>query len=893
MPPSAAPGPALQWPDDRPLDEAGRRRHDDYRLDPVIAALESQLAAWLATPATERPPVPPRIGLFGSLGQGKSTVVGNVLAGLSRGRKWRQRLGDWLNGPRIARFDVSLFKADDLEWRFYAAVLWRRVLRNIAVLMLLFFNFTLLLLLVLGIPSGWGLLRCLTDPGGCMALLGTWIAPVLAIFMVAGTLIGTKWLPVLGGASKAWAAVDPGAGIYVAFRDRAVRAIAARVGALPEIVVVDDLDRAAVEQQRGFLRALSRFSQGLGFALVVSMDESELLAAEPSPEAPAELLRKTLTVELRVPECTREDVTLLAAVCAREFARMNCRQHPELAYSLSSVQFVADLMRTLLLTTIDGPVQPRRVWRLLSGVAERARQLGVSGVDDLSALLRIEGLVQLAPGLRRGPDALRKALEANRVEALATLLAALGITGAREQAARDFFERTRMLQPGVRDGWFRLLTGFGGAAGQDDPELIWCAAWPMAPRSVDFFRLFIEAIELDALGYGHDLVLAAVEHPNGGADGLVAPGFSFSVPGGYMEYFSSNDLPEQFLSLRSDYLAECWLLWVCALVTRVPAERHHRLYLRAHEWLRDTGAVAPVGPLDLFWRECLADSTMWGSLTPEERDSLWRLLWEDIRHHDLLAPSLVERRRVFGKQLAPEDFAAAWRLLSLPMKGHSRDGRSALFWMQGLTPNVALAQLADAPNEAETALPATVWPAPTQAILNGPEYPHSLNVHFLALKKLHDIYRNIPVPQPLMKAWEYAQAFIKVNDCVAMIHGLAFDSARARGQRWTVALPDPWIQAIDGPLKDALKALINEPLASSPTSPLAASLPTEPGAGPAAQPLGAEQWTALILIAARRDWEPSAPESLFEAAVPDALLELCRTLEARGELPEWLRPVLT
>lgn len=142
MPPSAAPGPALQWPDDRPLDEAGRRRHDDYRLDPVIAALESQLAAWLATPATERPPVPPRIGLFGSLGQGKSTVVGNVLAGLSRGRKWRQRLGDWLNGPRIARFDVSLFKADDLEWRFYAAVLWRRVLRNIAVLMLLWLSRT-------------------------------------------------------------------------------------------------------------------------------------------------------------------------------------------------------------------------------------------------------------------------------------------------------------------------------------------------------------------------------------------------------------------------------------------------------------------------------------------------------------------------------------------------------------------------------------------------------------------------------------------------------------------------------------------------------------------------------------------------------------------------------
>ena len=50
-------------------------------------------------------------------------------------------------------------------------------------------------------------------------------------------------------------------------------------GTLPRVVIVDDLDRAKVEQQRAFLRAILRFSRQMKFAVVVCMDEAAILAS--------------------------------------------------------------------------------------------------------------------------------------------------------------------------------------------------------------------------------------------------------------------------------------------------------------------------------------------------------------------------------------------------------------------------------------------------------------------------------------------------------------------------------------------------------------------------------------------------------------------------------------
>ena len=490
--------PALHLPDDRPLDEARRQQYNDYRLDPVIDSLEAQLVNWLQTPRHGRKQAPPRIGLFGTLGQGKSTVAGNVIARLMHRRNVWQRLYDWILGPRVIRFDVSSFKADLLEWHFYTAILWPRILRNLAILTPLFALILVLAVFAIwGSWKGWTFTACWSNPSGCWEWASTEV--ILKWVFIGGLLapLAPFLQSILGGATITYGVIDPTQGFYTVPFDRFMCSIAVFASALPKIIVIDDLDRAAIEQQRSFLRALSRFSQGLGFALVVCMDETELLVAPPNPEAPAELLRKTITVEVRLPERTREDIALLAVVCAREFARPNRKEHQDLANSLCSVQFVTDLMRTLWFTTADGSVQPRKVWRLLTSVAQHASQIYISSADDLSALLRIEGLYQLAPTLRHAPDVLRRALETNHFDDLAALLTRQGLKPECNVATRIFFERTRLMQPGVRDGWFRLLGGFS------TPEIaasdgIWKAEWSLAPRSLDFFRLFVEAIPGDS-----------------------------------------------------------------------------------------------------------------------------------------------------------------------------------------------------------------------------------------------------------------------------------------------------------------------------------------------------------------------------------------------------------
>lgn len=890
--------PALHLPDDRPLDETRRRQYGDYRLDPVIDSLEARLADWLRTPRHDRRQTPPRIGLFGTLGQGKSTVVGNVVTRLARRRNVWQRFRDWILGPRIVHFDVSFFKADLLEWRFYTAVLWRRILRNLVLVTL----FALILVSIVFIVhvswKGWTLTTCWSDPAGCWGWVSAEASLKWALIMGAVALLVPflKYVPflksILGGVTATYNTIDPTQGLYTVPLDRFIRNIAVFVCALPEIVIIDDLDRAAVEQQRGFLRALSRFSQGLGFALVVCMDETELLAAPPNPEAPAELLRKTITVELRLPERTREDIALLAAVCAREFAQANYKKHQDLADSLRSVQFVTDLMRILWLTAVDGPVQPRKVWRLLTGVAQCASQLRVNSVDDLSALLRIEGLYQLAPTLRHAPDMLRKALEAGRFDDLAALLAQQGLKPERGLAIRSFFERTRLMQPGIRDGWFRLLGGFSTLkiAEITAPDRIWRADWPMASRSLDFFRLFVEAVELDAQGYPHDLVLEIFTPDTVGDDRVSQFGFRFAVPGGYIEEFSNTDLPEAFRIVDNEYLAQCWLLRICALVTTEHPARRYAMHLRAHRWVSGFPTSLKRALLDLFWRECLADSDVWVFLQEQQRQGLWDLLRADLQTNLALLESLVFHRYLFGKLLDRKEFAEAWYLLSLPIGQQLlRDGRTTLFWWQMVTPEIVPTRLPQTSGSGNTSLPSQVWPAPMPGTFDTTGWKTTLKAHFTALKALHTAYRDIPTPTPLRHAWRMSQVAIGIEDSLELIFDLAYDSAQPLGERWSVELPRPWVEDIHGTLAEALQALVKGDGvvggdAINPQLPLFPTL--------ALLPLSPKQASALVLVAVLREWQPGSAERLIATAWTGALHELCRTLSDRGELPDWLKSVL-
>lgn len=820
----------LRLPADRPLDEQGLVRHSEYRLGPVIDMLCGQLDPWLfTTPASARHAAPLRLGLFGGLGQGKSTVVEVALARLQARTCPRQRWHDLLLGSRIARFDVSYFKADDLEWRFFTAVLLRRALRNALL-------------------------------AGALVLLVWWLLPdwrpqVLAL------LGGATLLKLLHGMSagvKSAASLHPAPGLYVAFKDLLIQTLARLTLALPAVVVVDDLDRARVEQQRSFLRALSRYSRCMGFAVVVCMDESELLATAPSPDAPEEMLRKNLTAELRVPDRSLEDVALLAAVCLREFASNNMVQAPALCEGLRSVQFVGDFARVLMLDTAHAPNSPRKVQRLLTHVAMQAAQLGLCKPDDLGALLRLEGLYRLAPMLRQRSDALRVALELNRAEAFDALLAEIELPAQRAAEARTLFLRTRMMKPALRDGWFRLLGGFRGDHFKNDGAgAPWIGSWAVARRSVDLLRAIVEAVGQDAGGYPHSLTLSASAHQDI---------FNFEMPGGTREEFSRGDLPPGVLRGASEYDEHCWLAWVCALRAAAP-QRRHALCRRAWAWSMTLDPLRRRAARDLVLREALADCDMWAALQTSQRH--W---WWDQVHLD----SEASLEGVFGLALRDDDFADAWRVLGRAGNGVSRDGRKVLAWWGHLSPQVDSARVGA--DVADPVFGSTVWPAPDLLNANTARARNELARHLAALASLRTVAaggHRVPNPQPLREALRRALDELLPQHLLELIAPLAFDAAAPAGQRWSLEAPRRWIEDIrHHALHKALRQWVVDG-----STPAAAGLLHD---------VNTLQRRALLIVVLLSDWQPQQPQRLLGGIDPDELQELCALLEDRGLTHGWL-----
>ncbi len=510
---------------------------------------------------------------------------------------------------------------------------------------------------------------------------------------------------------------DPGKGLYLAARDRLIHLLARWTGTLPRIVVIDDLDRARVEQQRAFLRALLRYARQMGFALLVCMDERELLAAPAVPESPEELLRKVIQFELRLPERGAEDVLWLARSCCRQLAGQNDGHWPRL---LNDPRWLANLLRCLLLLGPPADCSPRQVKRLLNDLLLRAEQLQLRTADDCCALLRLECLYRLSPELRRQGDRLLPALESNRRSDFACVLRDAGIAAAQQEALGRFFARTRMMQPAVRDGWFRLLGALPAPAGDETaavPEDVRLPGSAFGARGHELLRLYLGNLTYLAQGYAATLELQAdAEFAAGGSAALPASPatgeaqaqaiWKFPVPGGSDEKFSPEELGEFFCQPLSFF----WPLLIAAL-TPADARQRARLYRAAAAWLRGQQERAQALPHPaqeerlgviqwletLYQREHLADAEVW-QLTP--LDARRRTMAACGRGENPLALLMLI-------ELLPDDAAAV-----LPALAESRafDARKVAHWLAGL-PGGQLFDAAIQPT-GEPSRPASPRPGP-------------------------------------------------------------------------------------------------------------------------------------------------------------------------------------
>ena len=401
------PAPPLLFPPERPLDGGELDELDCERLRPTIRALAQGLRSQWTEQGQARDDTARVWGLHGALGQGKSTVIRQVLRLLQTGDLQEApvlpRVHGW-NWIRVFTQRHGLRKSLSVKWveasqlsptHLNAKLISRLVLSELLLHALPMMALSASVLFMLA----WAVLSLAGDPDAL------WERLYALVPMAASPLL-------LSGFALARASLKPEH--EAGHLEQAIYHLACWTGAAPDLVVLDDLDRASVDQQRAVLRTLVRHTRLMRCPLVVCFDETEFLASDPNPEDPAELLRKLIQVSLRLPPRGREDATLVAWGALAVWHQRNPQRCRWAACLLHPV-WVAHLARVMLVTESVGP---RRAKGLVAEVisAAEAWQSGQAeaplALDDAGALLLMAALSQLQPLARRDPDLLLACLEA-------------------------------------------------------------------------------------------------------------------------------------------------------------------------------------------------------------------------------------------------------------------------------------------------------------------------------------------------------------------------------------------------------------------------------------------------------------------------------------------------
>ncbi len=447
--------------DDAPLTKPGA----EDRLAAVVDELVSLARDYLEPDASRKDRCGLRIGLFGGFGQGKTSALRRTQDRLSKIRipstilRYKRRV-------RILSFDVALYLPADLEFEldrvlaasglggqivpgrlFVGILLGALVVSAIVGAAAGLGKLFMALLGLAGLVSqpDWGKLwDMLAQQASKIPLLAfgtTIVAMVSALTAWIGSLLGPPLRHWLRGEERRY---NFGA------------SLALRMDPRPDCLLVDNLDRASLDQQRAFLRALYKHADSLSLLVIVAMDESALRNAPPNPEDPEELLRKAIHAECRLPVWLEEDPPgLVRAICEQCIDR-----NPYLQDLLRDPLVLGDLVRVLVLLPGFGP---RRVKRFLNDLLLLCHQLGRLDRPnrfDISALCRLRGIYDLAPRLRGEGERLINALERNRRADL-ELLADHAYSEDADRASTGRFaillRQTRAMEPA--NGLWRALVG--------------------------------------------------------------------------------------------------------------------------------------------------------------------------------------------------------------------------------------------------------------------------------------------------------------------------------------------------------------------------------------------------------------------------------------------------
>lgn len=235
----------------------------------------------------------------------------------------------------------------------------------------------------------------------------------------------------------------------------------------PDVLIVDNVDRAVVEQQRAFFYALRRHRDLLPSVVIVAFDETALSMADPNPDAPQELLAKVFSTCVRLYPMTRDDAVNLVEHILKEMGGCGGNDARWPLRFLRQYAAAGDLARIFLLHRRHSV---RYCKQFVNTLGVSAVMLRIDDSADFSALMRLLGLFEFLPWLRHDPKALEDMLNDEDVDALLRFAASLvgreKLVADLDAGVRNYMRLTRHMLPAFAD-WSEFVARFGSPQKSD------------------------------------------------------------------------------------------------------------------------------------------------------------------------------------------------------------------------------------------------------------------------------------------------------------------------------------------------------------------------------------------------------------------------------------------
>ena len=397
------------------------------------------------------------MALHGRHGQGKSAVVGEIESALD----FRMLQGKTRRFPvRVARFNCADYSHEDLKENFdyflESARGWPLFLPVLILVCLLSF----ISLSLTGILGAFGIPE--SD------FFGVKTASALVTVVAGFFLLGLRPFRLL--TRDIWRQLRIGKGFIQVFLHAVDRVFISF-----DVLIIDDLDRADIQQQQALLHSLRRHREDIFGVVIVAFDDAPLISAVESSVDVVELLTKVFDVSYRLSPMNARDAALMASGFASELVKLN--PNCEVAQVFNEPMIVGDLARVFVL---HGNASARFSKKLINSVYASSRLGDFRRITDVAALIRLHGVFQYVPALEAEVEPIANSLlEATDSDLLTYVQDRFGqeLPAVFSRRLNRFLSRTSHMQPS-NVGWMRILRTWRNRPIGADGDLVCPNDWP-------------------------------------------------------------------------------------------------------------------------------------------------------------------------------------------------------------------------------------------------------------------------------------------------------------------------------------------------------------------------------------------------------------------------------